>query len=283
MPADRDILTRGALPPPSDYNGRTQPTPPSARRAPSMPRERKPALAALAVLLIAGGALGAAYLVTQNGQRVAAVEITQPVSLGEQIPASALTEVQIAPGSGLSYVTWADAAQVTRYYAATAIPPGTLLTSAMVAPASHLASGMDVVGLSLKDGQWPTTLQVGDHVDIYQVSDSQDSCPGSPGSVLSAGAVVVGIGTPAVYAGNSSVDVRLAVNPADAGAVTCNAANNLAGIAVLPSAPAGGSGQAPAAPSAGASSSASPSTHQRGHGKHGGSTPTSSPSQGAAG
>ena len=69
MPGDRGTLTRGAQP--AQDNGR-RPAAPGSRRPPRVTRERKPALAALALLLIAGGALGAAYLVLQNGHRVAA-------------------------------------------------------------------------------------------------------------------------------------------------------------------------------------------------------------------
>ena len=82
-----------------EKNHRARPTAPASRRPPRVVRERKPALAALALLLIAGGALGAAYLVVQNAHRVAAIEVTQPLGPGQQIPVSALREVDIAPGA----------------------------------------------------------------------------------------------------------------------------------------------------------------------------------------
>src|SRR5215831_2137875 len=118
MPGDRGTLTRGAQP--AQDNERRRPTTPGNRR-PQVARERRPALAALALLLIAGGALGAAYLVLQNSHRVAAVEITQQLGAGERIPSAALREVDIAAGSGLSYVPWSQAGQVSQFYAATAI------------------------------------------------------------------------------------------------------------------------------------------------------------------
>ena len=91
MPGDRGTLTRGAQP--AQDNGR-QPTAPGSRRPPHVARERKPALAALALLLIAGGALGAAYLVLQNGHRVAAIEITRQLGAGERV-------VVAQPGEGV--------------------------------------------------------------------------------------------------------------------------------------------------------------------------------------
>ena len=66
----------------------------------------------------------------------------------------------------------------------------------MVARVNGLASGKSVVGLALKDGQLPDGLQAGDHVNLYQVSDASQSCPGTPGSLLASNAVVLGIGAP---------------------------------------------------------------------------------------
>src|SRR5215472_801464 len=239
MPGDRGTLTRGARP--AQDNGH-RPTAPGSRRPPQVARERKPALAALALLLIAGGALGAAYMVLQNGHRVAAIEITHRLGAGERIQPAALREVDIAVGSGLGYVPWSEAGQVSQFYAATAIPPGTLLTSSMVARVNGLATGKAVVGLALKDGQLPDGLQAGDHVNLYQVSDATQSCPGTPGSTLASNAVVLGISAPPTAASASAVDARVALDPAAAGAVACNAANSNVGVAVLPGSATGGTG-----------------------------------------
>lgn len=233
MSSDRGTMQRGLAPGIDQQGAWSEPTAPSGRRLPSAPRERKPALAALAVILILGGALGAGFLVLQSGKRVAAIEISQQIGVGQQIPLSAMQEVQIASGTGLSYVPWNEASQVTKFYAASVIPPGTLLTSAMVGQAGNLASGMDVLGLSLKDGQIPAGLQVGDHVDIYQVSDAPETCPGSSGSTLAANAIVLGITRPA-SSSSAVADVRVAVNPADGGPVACNSSNGIVSIAIVP-------------------------------------------------
>ena len=131
---------------------------------------------------------------------------------------------------------------MSRFYAASAIPPGSLLTGSMVARVNGLASGKSVVGLALKDGQLPDGLQAGDHVNLYQVSDASQSCPGTPGSLLASNAVVLGIGAPPAAASASAVDVRVALDPAAAGAVTCNAANSNVAVAVLPGSATGGAG-----------------------------------------
>jgi len=240
MAGDRGTLTRGAQP--GQGNESRRPTAPGSRRPPHVARERRPALAALALLLIVGGALGAAYLVLQNGHRVAAIEVTQHLGAGQRIPLGALQEVDIAVSGGVGYVPWSEVGQVSQFYAATAIPPGTLLNSSMVARVNGLAAGRSVVGLALKDGQLPDGLQAGDHVNLYQVSDATQSCPGTPGSVLASNAVVLGISAPVSAASASAVDVRVALDPAAAGAVTCNAANNNVAVAVLPGSATGGAG-----------------------------------------
>jgi hypothetical protein len=237
---------------------------------PGAPRERKPALAALAVLLILGGALGAGLLVMHSSKRVAAIEISQQVGAGQRIPLSAMLQVQITAGSGLAYVPWDEAGQVARFFTVSAIPQGTLLTREMVAATGTPVAGKAVLGLALKDGQLPHGLTGGDHIDIYQVSDAQETCPGGSGGTLAADAIVLAVGTPSTISGSTAIaDVEVALNPSDAGAVACNASNGIVGIAVLPDGGRGGPASpagAAAAPagsagSAGtASASASPGT-----------------------
>ena len=233
MPSDRSTLQRGM--PGGDHSAWQEPTLPTGRRLPSAPRERKPALAALAVLLILGCALGTGFLVIQSGKRVGAIEISKEIGAGQRIPASAMQEVQIASNSGLSYVPWSQVSQVSRFYAANPIPSGTLLTDAMVASSTTSTAGRALEGLALKDGQLPRDLQVGQHIDIYAVSDSSEDCPGKPGTTLAPNAIVTAILTPEVNSGTSAIaDVEVALAPADAGAVACNASNGIVGIAVLP-------------------------------------------------
>ena len=246
MPSDRGAIQRGLAPETPSQGTWPEATAPSSRRLPAARRERKPVLAACALLLIIGGALAAGLLVVQSGKRVTAIEITQPVGAGQRIPAGAMQPVQVAAGTGLDYVPWAEASQVTRFYAATAIPPGTLLTSAMVARASGVTAGRDVVGLALSGGQLPAQLKAGDHVGIYAVSgqaSGSEGCPGTVGDALTGDAVVVSVLTP----GNGSLagspggttEVTVAVSPADAGAVACDAAAGNVAVVVLPPAGAG--------------------------------------------
>lgn len=255
MASERGTMQRGLPNAAPEHPGWPEPTAPSGRRLPSAPRERKPALAALALLLIVGGALGAGFLVLQSGKRVAAIEISHQVGAGQRIPLSDMQQVQVASDTGLNYVPWADASQVAQYYTVTTIPSGTLLSSNMVAPPDAVRNGKDVLGLALKDGQWPDDLTVGDHIAIYSVgSSSAGGCPQAAEQLLSGNAAVLfvssagGSGSLVGAAQSGTTDVTVAVNPASAAAVACNAAAGNVAVAVLPA----GGRAAPANPPAAA-------------------------------
>jgi hypothetical protein len=199
---------------------------------PSAPRERKPLLVVLALLLIVAGAGAAGLLVIKAGHRVGAIEISQDVGLGQQIQANDMQEVQVASDTGVSYVPWASASQVAMLYAAMRIPAGTLLTPSMVAKQNNLVNGRDVLGLALKDGQFPANLEPGQPIMIYSTAQNAGGCPGTPGSTLASDATVISI--VAGHQGTGQTDVVVAVDPASAGKVACNAANGAAAVGVMP-------------------------------------------------
>ena len=249
MVSDRGTLPRGAV---ADQQASwAEPTAPGGRRMPSAPRERKPALAALAVLLVALGAVAAGYLVINAGHRVGAVEITQQVGQGQRIPASAIKEVEIASNSGINYVAWQYANRVAGIYAAVQIPAGTLLTSAMTSATNNLAAGKVQVGLSLKPGQAPANLLIGQSVEAFGVGTGS-GCGAAAAGGGGAGGTGVGNGgngsgsgvpiTTGVIASvvgstasnGSTAAVTLAVPDADAGVLACYASAGDVAIALTP-------------------------------------------------
>jgi hypothetical protein len=207
------------------------------QRLPASPRERKPALAALAVLLILGGALASAYLVMASGERVSAVRIAQPVAAGQRIPAGALEEVQVGD-TGIQYIKWSERAKVTRYFAAVPLVKGALLTNSMISPSDAPAKGRLVVGLALKPGQMPSGgLTTGKHVMLYAVGGGTNGGPRA-GTVLAQDAIVLGVGSgdaggpTRLRSEQTSVDV--AVLPADAAQVTQAASAGTVALALIP-------------------------------------------------
>jgi len=249
MVSDRGTLPRGAV---ADQQASwAEPTAPGGRRMPSAPRERKPALAALAVLLVALGAVAAGYLVINAGHRVGAVEITQQVGQGQRIPASAIKEVEIASNSGINYVAWQYANRVAGIYAAVQIPAGTLLTSAMTSATNNLAAGKVQVGLSLKPGQAPANLLIGQSVEAFGVGTvsgcgaaaagggGAGGTGGGNGGNGSGSAVPITTGVIASVVGStasngSTAAVTLAVPDADAGVLACYASAGDVAIALTP-------------------------------------------------
>jgi hypothetical protein len=242
MVSDRGTLSRGA----ADQGSWAEPTAPGGRRMPSAPRERKPALAALAVLLVAIGAVAAGLLVIKAGHRVAAVEIVQEVGQGEQIPASALREVEISSDTDLNYVAWQFVSRVEGVFAAVQIPAGTLLTPAMTTSTNSLSSGKVEVGLSLKAGQVPGNLAIGDTVEAFPVGTGS-GCGTSQNTSENTGAtpnLPITTGTVASIAGAASSTgntegVTLAVPSADAGLLACYASATDVAITVTPGSGAG--------------------------------------------
>lgn len=213
---------------------------------PSAPRERKPALAAVAILLVALGGAAAGYLVLNAGHRVGAVEITQPVGQGQQIPASALKEVQINSDTGVHYVAWQFASRVTGVFARVQIPGGTLLTREMTESTSNLTAGKVEVGLSLKPGQAPTNLLIGQTVRAFPVGNGSGCASGNnggggtngtgatatPGEPITTGTIVSVSGS--TTTNGSTAAVTLAVPETDAGVLACYASAQDVAIALTP-------------------------------------------------
>lgn len=206
----------------------------AGQRLPVPPRERKPALAALAVLLILGGALTSAYLVIQSGERVSAIQISKPVAAGQRITPDAMGEVQIG-NTGIEFINWAHRQRVAGTTADVQLVPGTLLTNAMLRQGNNQPTGRIVVGLALKAGQLPVDgVQPGARVGLYAVGGNSASGV-RPGTVLSTDAVVLqvrGAGEERLRDDQTMVDV--AVLPGEAPLLTQAASAGSVAIALVP-------------------------------------------------
>jgi hypothetical protein len=228
QPATPPAPARGGLRPPGE-------------RLPARPRERRPALAALAVLLIAGGALASASLVLRSSQTVPAIGVARPVARGQRIPLDALRQVQVAR-TGVEYVPWDQRDQVARYYAATALVPGSLLAHRQVSTTRMVGAGQVVVGLALKPGQLPAgQLKPGDTVRAYGVVTGGAAASGGGGGggpgrgVLASSARVYQISDgDAASVGESTVQVSIVVDDAEAGPLTQAASNGNVALVLVP-------------------------------------------------
>ncbi|MEU9352269.1 hypothetical protein AB0D65_14895 [Streptomyces griseoloalbus] len=158
-------------------------------RLPTPPRERKPALAALAVLLILVGALGATMLVLQAGDRIEVVKVEKEIQAGESVTDKDVTSVMVAEDAGINYVLWEQLDTLKTMKAKTTIYADTVVQGQMFAAKSSLPAGKASVGLALKEGQYPADIKPGDVVAAYHVggtgsssNDSGDTDAGASGS-----------------------------------------------------------------------------------------------------
>ncbi|MFI6371591.1 hypothetical protein [Streptomyces sp. NPDC050546] len=213
-------------------------------RLPAPPRERKPALAALAVLLILVGALGVTMLVLQVGNRVEVVKVTKEIQAGESV-GSNVTSVMVAADDSINYVTWDQLATLKTLKAKSTIYSDTVVMGQMFGKKAALPAGKASVGLALKEGQYPADIKAGDMVSAYRVStsgspsNSTDDSTGSSGT-SSSGAIVdnaqvakvVENEDATVSTGNLSLTVL--VDEADAAALASAAAANQVAIVHVP-------------------------------------------------
>jgi hypothetical protein len=154
----------------------------NGERIPLPPRERRPALAALAVLLIVGGAAIAGLLALRADDRDTVVVLREDVSAGQPLTADQLTTAQVSL-EGLPTIPESELSQVEGMYAATALPAGTVLAPDMLTPTGLLQDGRAAVGLALRAGLLPANgLVGGDIVDVVSVPTSGAPLPEGSGS-----------------------------------------------------------------------------------------------------
>ena len=161
---------------------------PGPVRPPTAVRERKPALAALALLLIAVGVLASVYLQMQAGNRVGVIELTQQVPQGQQISEADIAEIMVAQDSNINYVTWAERGLLGKYTAQTTLVSGTILIGPMLTTSPTATGNTATIAVKLSDGQFPQVSQ-GSAVNAYFVGVPGDVPPGYtvPASQTSSG------------------------------------------------------------------------------------------------
>lgn len=209
-------------------------------RLPTPPRERKPALAALAVLLILVGALGTTMLVIRAGDRIEVVRITEPVPAGQHVPKSAIEPVMVAADDAMKYVEYDQRGLLqSKYRTTTPLVKGTLLVGPMLTTKAGIDDGMVVVGLSLKSGQYPSELKGGDTVAAYRVGDAAASdetpAPGAGDAVLAPKATVLDLKDKGEGSLSSDQPVSLLVEQGEAAALTKAASQGAVALVIVPS------------------------------------------------
>jgi hypothetical protein len=139
-------------------------------RLPTNTKRRRPAVAALAALLIVGGALIAGLLAIRMDERQAVVQIAQNVGVGEQITVADLAETQVA-GDSLTVWPANRAKELIGAYAKVNLIKGQLLDPGQLTRTSPIAEGKAAVGIVLVNGRIPAGgLQNGDLIELVRIS-----------------------------------------------------------------------------------------------------------------
>lgn len=144
-------------------------------RAAEPPRQRRPALAALALLLIVGGALGAGLLAVRMDDREPVFAAARDIEPGSLITADDLREVQVA-SEGLELISADAAAQVLDggTYAKVAIRENSLVDAKMLTKQAPVGEDRAIVAIPLNPALTPGELAVGDLVEVVRVSGTQE-------------------------------------------------------------------------------------------------------------
>jgi SAF domain len=211
----------------------------TARRAPAQQtsrlpgpvRERRPALAALAVLLILGGALASGLIALRSGERADYLVLRSGVQAGERIGATDLGVARIA-GTGASAIPAAQRSQVVGRFARARLFSGTLLTPEMLSSHSLVPSNAAVVGLVLSPERRPAGgLARGDIVAVYTVPRPDDG--GGDATTLLSAVEVVEVDDVRTGDSSSSLAVSVLVPQAQAQELTLRSTLNQLAVAKL--------------------------------------------------
>ncbi len=128
-------------------------------------RERRPALIALAIVLIVGGALASGWLALQSGDRAYFLQVSQDVAQGAEIQEDSLERVSLPEGFG-DGIPADRQDDVVGSSAAVRLLPGTVLTEAMISDEGGLAANATQVAVPVAGSPYLSQLSAGDQLAL---------------------------------------------------------------------------------------------------------------------
>ena len=152
---------------------------------PSPPKRRRPALTALAVLLIVGGAALAGLLAVRMDSREPVLVAAADISTGQRITKGMLAQTNVS-GDGLSTIPVDQVDQIDgKLYARQTIYKGQLIQNKLLRDTAPLEVDQSQVGVPLTSGKYPPDLRSGDAVRLIRIGDTQ-----RPSAALATGLVI---------------------------------------------------------------------------------------------
>jgi hypothetical protein len=201
-------------------------------RLPSPPRQRRPALAAIALLLIVGGALVAGLLAIRMDSRVPMLAAKQDIEPGAVIQTTDVKVVQVAADEADHLIPEEGMEVIVGAFAKARIYEDQLLDERLLTETDPIGQDRAVVSVVLSPALAPGNLTAGDLVQIVRAA-------GTSGGEGSAQPLTRGLVTFIREPGNDDLGTGTAASaniivPASAAADVIDASSaNLAGIAVI--------------------------------------------------
>ena len=150
------------------------------RLLPTRPRSRRQLLAAASAVVIVTSIAGFMSLYSSARRQQQVVVVTRTIEQGQIFNSTDLGQANASLSDGLQAIPVSLTATLSGKRAAVTVPAGSLLVPGDVTSAPAIPPGEAVVGIALKDGQYPSTgVQTGSQVMVVQTA--------SPGSPLSVG------------------------------------------------------------------------------------------------
>jgi hypothetical protein len=207
-------MTTTAPPRPATADGRA--------RLPAPVRDRRPALAALALLLVLGGALSSALIAYRSGDRVDVLVAAGDIEIGQTIAESDFAIARVA-ADGAASIEAAAAKNFIGSSAISRIPAGTLLNNSMFLASTDVVPPRSVVvGVVLSASQRPAQeLRRGDVVRVFLVPREAGGV--TNGTVLASAVRVAEVG---VSASGDTTRISLLIPEGPATAIVSAAATN---------------------------------------------------------
>ncbi|GAA5159359.1 SAF domain-containing protein [Ornithinimicrobium tianjinense] len=203
-------------------------------RLPSRARDKRPALAVLALLLVLLGALGSALIVFRSSERTEVLMAARPLEQGQVLTAEDFRVVEMAWDDADTQLIGATALDnFVGASALTHIPANTVLAPQMFTASAMAPEGATQVGVVVPSAGRPSEgFRVNDIVRVFQVPDQAAIGGGGATEELVEAAKVVHVGEASTT--TDMVHVTLLVPDADAAAVIAASSTGTAALSVLP-------------------------------------------------